>query len=231
MRRSIMALAVLAVVAGCGEDAAPKEKAVRDPQVAQALDDPLMTDPDLSGGNEAAAALTVESDFSLPVLPVTPEAAAAARAEAAQMVGGIANLAPLPPASERLAPLVGDGPAAHLAVLNTRPGCRSVLRSSAIWAARFPNALPIVPRGAVELAAGSDAAGCRVRIVTYSTPLAPDEVLAFYAARARSGRLSAIRYADGAGAALRGTGDGIVYDARVAAAGEGSSVRLGVALR
>ena len=52
-------LIVVALAAACSreEPATPPEQ--RNPVVAQALDDPLMTDPDLSSRNEGAAAITV----------------------------------------------------------------------------------------------------------------------------------------------------------------------------
>ncbi len=204
-----------------------------DPVVAQALDDPLMTDPDLSSRNEAAAAITIRTDGRLPVIAVSPEEIAAARAEAAAMVGGSANLSALPQSSETIPPVSGDGDpaAAQLATLLTDARCRSHLAPSTIWAARLPGALPVYPRGQVVSAAGSDAKGCRVRAIAYRTPVSPTEVTAFYHHLATTAGLTALHASDGAGEVLRGTGEGVAYDIRVRRLDQGALVRLAVALR
>ena len=231
MLRAVPLLLLFGATSACRDDPAPEAAPVRDPQVAQALDDPLMTDPDLASRNEAAAALRVESDSSLPVLTATPEFIAGARAEAAALTRGAERLEPLAPAGEKVAALASPDAEAQLATMNTTASCRDPLQTGAIWAARMPTGVPIYPRGAVQSAAGLDAPNCRVRVVTFTAPIPPEEMLAFYAARTRLTGLSAARYTDGAGEVLRGGGDGITYDLRIVAAREGSLVRLAVALR
>ena len=54
------------------------------------------------------------------------------------------------------------------------------LASSAIWAARLPEFAEIVPRGAVVEGAGTNNAQCRLRVVSYRTPLPPEEALQFH---------------------------------------------------
>lgn len=231
MLRAVPILILLASTSACRDDPPPEVPKVRDPQIAQALDDPLMTDPDLANRNEAAAALRVESDSSLPVLAATPEFIAGARAEAVALTRGADRLGPLPPAREKVVAVIPLGAEAQLETMNTTGSCRERLQIGSIWAARMPTGVPIYPRGAVQSAAGFDAPGCRVRAVTFTAPIPPEEMLAFYAARTRLTGLSATRYADGAGDVLRGGGDGIVYDLRIAPAGDGSLVRLAVVLR
>jgi hypothetical protein len=220
-RATVLALTLLA---SCGGPPAPDPPAPRDPQVAQALDDPLMTDPDLSSRNEGAAALTVESDGSLPVLPVTPEAVAAARAEAAVLVGGIGRLAAPPAAAGPAKPIADEAPEAHLAALPGGARCEGALERSAIWAARLPRSLPVYPRGATLAAAGSDAAGCKARAITFTTPVPIDEVVAFYWARAAV--LGPVYRRRGAERVVTGATPGLVFDVRAAPKDGGTLVRL-----
>lgn len=219
-RATVLALTLLAA---CSGPPAPDPPAPRDPQVAQALDDPLMTDPDLSSRNEGAAALTVESDGSLPVLPATLEAVAAARAEAAALVGGSGRLAAPPAAAGPAKAIADEAPEAHLAAL---PGarCAAVLERSAIWAARLPRSLPVYPRGATLAAAGSDAAGCKARAVTFTTPVPVDEVVAFYWARAAG--LGPVYRTRGKEQVVTGATPGLVFDVRATPNDEGTLVRL-----
>ena len=232
MPRLVVLVPCLLALAGCDDAPPAPQVAPRDPQVAQALDDPLMTDPDLSSRNEAAAALTVESDASLPELPATPEAIAAARSDAARMVGGSDRLVPLGEPAAQGAPLAtGADPADQLAALPGGRNCADALSRSAIWAARMPDAMPIYPRGATLEAAGSDAKGCTARVVTFSTPVPTAEVLAFYAARAR-GAGSQPRYLRSSDdLQLRGATSAILYDVRVRADGDKTIVRLATAER
>jgi hypothetical protein len=224
MTRVFAILPWLALLAACGDKSAPEAPAPRDPQVAQALDDPLLTDPDLASRNEAAAALTVESDGSLPLLPATPEAIAAARAEAAALVGGADRLV-APPAAAGAAKAVGDdAPEAHLAAVAGGTHCASGLDRSTIWAARLPAALPVYPRGATIAGAGSDAPGCKARVVAFTTPVPLDEVLAFYWTRAAA--LGPSHRMRGDEHAVVGAGQGLAFDLRARSQDGGTLVRL-----
>ena len=227
----LISLSFLAI-GGCSDEPAPVPEEQRDPAIVRALNDPLMTDPDLSSRNEGAAAITVVTDTGLPVLAPTPEDAAAARAEAAKLVGGADKLTPLPAAATTMRPLPGSGgPAEQLSTLLTGGECRSGLRESAIWAASMPAALPIYPRGALERGAGRDETGCHVRALAFTVPVTVEDVMAFYSRRAATAGMTAVHGNDGAGEVLRGTGEGIAYDIRARALGSGTLVKLAVALR
>ncbi len=227
MRNFACSLPLLIALAGCGEAEPQRPVPERDPQVAQALDDPLMTDPDLSSRNEAAAALTVESDASLPVLPATPEAVTAARAEAARIAGGAEKLVALGEPQGTGTPLSRDaGPREQLAALLGGRICAEQLPRSAIWAARMPAILPIYPRGATLAAAGSDEKGCKARLVTFSTPVSPADVLAFYADRGRVAGAPPQYLRSGEDLQLRGGNRSLAYDVRVREEGDRTIVRL-----
>lgn len=225
----VLAISLPFALFACGDRPVDQAISPRDPQVAQALDDPLMTDPDLSTRNEAAAALSVEVDTSVPVLPASAEDMARAKAEAAALVGGTDRLvAPDPPISkgkplrrnaaprERVAALLGGGGA-----------CGDAVTGSAVWSARLPAALPIYPRGHTLDAAGSDEAGCRVRTVAYSTPVAPADIMAFYLARARAmgGKGPPLMQA-GADLRLKGNTMALAYDIYAGVEGGRTIVRL-----
>ncbi len=217
------------LLAGCGEETAPAEPAARDPAIAQALDDPLMVDPDLSARNEGAAAITVRTDGALPVVAQSAKAIAAARAEAAGLVGGADKLAAIPAPSGQAAPL-GEPhvPDDHLAVLREKTACRAVLTHSAIWAARLPAALPVYPRGATLAATGGDGDGCRVLAVRFETPVPLDEVLAFYWTRAKAARLAPRHLTAGDIAVLQGRSAELAFDLRARRLGDRTLVELAV---
>ncbi len=227
MHRLAFFVVLLSVTAGCGETQRQEPLPDRDPQVAQALDSPLMTDPDLSSLNEAAAALTVESDASLPVLPASPEAAAAARSEAALIVGGADKLVPIGEPEGTDPPLARDAkPEDQLAALMDDHGCTDEPSRSAIWAARMPAVMPIYPRGATVKAAGSDERGCRVRLVAFTTPVSAADILAFYANRGRAAGATPKYVRSGEDLQLRGDNRSISYDVRVRTEGDHTLVRL-----
>lgn len=231
MMRAVPIL-LLAMLGACNDEQPRASREQRDPAITGALNDPLMTDPDLSSRNEGAAAISVVTDTGLPVLAATPEDAAAARSEAARLVGGADKLKVLPDPAATVRPLPGKGgPADHLSALLTDPICRSGLRESAIWAASMPAALRVYPRGALERGAGRDAQGCHVRALAFTVPVTVQDVMAFYRRRVATAGMTAVHAGDGAGEVLRGTGEGIAYDIRARALGDGTLVKLAVALR
>ena len=190
---------VLLLAAACAAEPPPAPPPERDPASEQALADQIMIDPDLANQNEGNAALTVPSNHSLPLPIATPEAIAAARAEAAAIVGGSDELV-APPAPRALAGLVREWPVALEERASALPGadrCARLATRSATWAARFPEGLPIYPRGAVQAAAGAEADGCTLRVVSFATPVPLEHVLAFYAARARQAGFPLVHEAGG----------------------------------
>ena len=54
-----------------------------------------------------------------------------------------------------------------LAAAGVPEACRSDTRPAFAWAAQLPAPAAIMPHGMVEMAAGRDAGGCRVRLVRY----------------------------------------------------------------
>lgn len=172
------------MVVACGvERSEPVAVAEPDPMVQQALNDRLMTDPDLAFQNEANAALTVGFDHSIPPIDAGPETLALVREETRIRLLETGDVLDLPDGVKeaKIASLEDALNAQErAALLPATRDCANSLTSSAIWAARLPDYAEIVPRGAVVEAAGTDSPQCRLRVVTYRTPLPPEEALQFH---------------------------------------------------
>lgn len=197
---------VLLLAACSGEDAA-KDKP-RDPVAVAALDDPLMTDPDLTGQNRGNAALDGGlPDGAMPAFKRSPEEIAAAKTEAERLLGRPIPAAPDPASSAAASRLAGAATMQAIAKASGLGGnCAGKLEYSAIWAARLPAALPVYPRGHTLVAGGSDQAGCKLRAVRYVTPVEPGEVIAFYHASASGAKLPATCSREGDDEVLSGKG-------------------------
>ncbi|WP_374943909.1 hypothetical protein [Sphingomonas sp.] len=75
-------------------------------------------------------------------------------------------------------------------------GCAAAIRYSAMWSTKLPAAFALPRDAAVVEAAGNDAAGCALRIVSFAVGASPAQALAWYAARARRAGYSAERSGD-----------------------------------
>ncbi len=154
-----------------------------DPVIARALHDPLMTDPDLAWRSQANAIVSYADSSALPVLEATPQAAQQAR-EAARLAllesGAIATLPPSQPGSGGAALGSKSDIRGVLAALAAPAACGAAIRSGFALAAQFEGPAAIMPQGMVEWAAGSDAPGCRLRMVRYLTAASAEDVLIFH---------------------------------------------------
>lgn len=186
MRRCAGVLAVVLTVpalAGCGS-AVPDAPPPRDPVVVTALNDPVMTDPDLVGQSQSGTLFTLTGPPSapMPLLDRSDRELDAARAAAARQLGN--DVQPAPPPGPGLVSAPGPDLAGTakrtLAELGLPKGCAGSLRRSALWAANLPEALPIYPRGHVQHAAGSDMPGCHLRVVRFVTPVPLGDIADFY---------------------------------------------------
>ncbi len=155
-----------------------------DPASQQALNDPILTDPDLSHQNEGNTALTGGIDHSLPLENTTPQAIRAAREEAIRLLGGNSKLRDLPEPAwmdnmDKLTDVLDEA-----ARMVARSDCEHAVSYTALWAAKMPEEFPVYPRGATQEAAGSEKGTCRFRAVSFRTPVPLEETLAFYYSRA-----------------------------------------------
>lgn len=169
-------------LAGCDGGAAPPPPS-RDPVVVAALNDPLMTDPDLLTQTQPGTLFVLPGPATAPIPLIDRGDEELARARAAA-----GRLAVLPPLAPDAAPAAGvtlaDTMAVLLGELGGPRGCAERISYTAQWGARLPAAVPVYPRGHLQDAAGSDAPDCRLRAVTFLTPVPATEAAAFYAARA-----------------------------------------------
>jgi hypothetical protein len=222
MIRRLTLLSCCALLAACGEDAGKAPVAERDPAITGALSDPIMTDPDLSGQNQANAGLSGLGTANVEIPPQDrgPDAVAAAKAAALKLAGGSITPAPAPAAGDAHRPARNIATAGQLAAASN-PRCASYIEYSARWAALLPGALDVYPRGAVQEAAGSDTAGCRLRVVNFRTPVPPDDVIDFYYTRLRKAGYTVQRRLESSDDVLAGAGRGAAYVIHVRQLDEG----------
>jgi hypothetical protein len=202
MRRAVIPLGLLALLAACGPgggSAAPAADVIaRDPVIERALHDPLMSDPDLASRNEAAAAIGFADSGALPVLAGSAEAADRAReAMRIELLEGGA-LPDLPSASAAAGPATlgpMEGPEELLAAVGAPGSCAEGLRQDFALAASLPPPAMVPPRAMVVQAGGSDAKGCGLRIIRYLTPAASEDVLQYHLVRAGRAGLTPTRHA------------------------------------
>lgn len=210
-RASLLLVAAAALLlAGCGDDEPALTEGERDPAVTGALGEQIMIDPDLVGQNRANSVAAMPShDGSLPTIDNNPETLAAARAEALRLVGGPGRMKKAPEPREVEGPLPAGAALTAAARAAAAPradiDCAERAEYTMQWAARLPTPFPVYPRGAVQEAAGTDAAGCALRVVSFVTPVPLGEVMDFYFTRARSAGFSAERLLQGGDDVLAGT--------------------------
>lgn len=219
-------LILLPLLAACGDGAAADGPPPRDPAVAAALAEPLLSDPDLAGSSRSGTALTGGGPATggVPLILFDAAAAEAARSAARDLIGGPIAPAPQPLAGGEQSPLARAPTAAAMAAaLPFSRACGESLDYSFAWAARLPASLPIYPRAHAQEAGGSDRAGCRLRVVNFHAAVQPDEVIAFYLASAARSGLSADYRREGTDLVLRGGLGGLNYALFVRPLADGGS--------
>ena len=185
-------LAAAVLLAGCSPRKPPAPRPEQDPAVSGALNEQLLTDPDLArlnaenralaGGGPAAAPIPLEDRSA--------EAVARARADALRLMGGAAASLPNGSATAPARPRDTPALAAEAALGRAGQGCAAALAPGFGWAARLPAAFPIYPRGHAQDAAGADRPPCALRVVKFVTPVPAGDVAAFYWTRARRARMT-----------------------------------------
>jgi hypothetical protein len=83
--------------------------------------------------------------------------------------------------------------------------CAGGLRYATGWADKLPPALPLYPDARVAEAAGNDAGGCSLRVVSFASSAAPSRVVDWYYAHAARAGFAADHHEDGMERVLRGT--------------------------
>lgn len=232
--RNVCFLALFVLLASCsgtpdgggdggGDGRGEADPLASDPVVARALHDPLMSDPDLSARNAANALLGFADETALPLFPATAEAARGAREAGRLELLADGDILPLP------APVASTGPIPNaaatagdlLGALEAPESCAAALEQGFVWAADLPQVAAIMPLGMVVQAGGADTAPCKLRIIRYHTPAAPEDVLEYHFTRAaRAGLQPTHQAGPGSGIAARGKdGAALVVAVRRAATG------------
>jgi hypothetical protein len=190
-RLKILPLACALALSACGSGEEPDKDAPAedDPALTEALADQIMVDPDLASQNEAGAAGAIASQSgALPPEDNSPTAIAAARSDALALLGGAAGMKHAPGARE----VAVDGATGAILTAAARAAassvngakCAELVSYTASWAASLPASFPVYPRGNVQESAGTDATGCKLRVINFTTPVALAEVIDFYYSRA-----------------------------------------------
>lgn len=162
---ALSAVLVLATMTGCKPvPEAPKDPALEsrlaakadvDPEVARALEDPILVDPDLVGQANRGV-----------IQPHNPPATGAV---------------PQDPSVPRAAGERPDGPSlADRAQAQGSGRCGDGLTYDLSWSARLPADVPMPSGSQVEEAAGLESPQCHLRAVTFTNAASPADMLAFY---------------------------------------------------
>ncbi|TCM17308.1 hypothetical protein EDF56_106425 [Novosphingobium sp. PhB165] len=202
---SVVGLMLAAAIAGCH---AKSDKPAVDKTEAT-LGDRIVVDPAMTGESTSAAP---ESGITLSPASRSPESVEAARQSAAELAGG---LQPLPTPTrgsasalaQRVAATAQVSPAARAA----KTDCAGKVQYAAAWGTRLPAELPLYPRAAVQEAAGTDADGCALRVVSFGTPVGAGDVIGFYRAMALKAGYTAEYRLDGSDSVLGGDKAGRAY--------------------
>lgn len=177
----------VSAIAACGDAGgdAPYASAVltKDPVLARALNDPLMTDPDLASRNLSNAVIAFRDSHPLPPISADEEAASKAR-EAARLqllTGGQVQLLPTPVADENAVSLAALSHAGDMiAAVGGRTDCIEDMDASLLWSTQMPETSAVMPHGMVQAAAGVDTDRCVVRVVRYHTPVEVENALEYH---------------------------------------------------
>lgn len=178
------------MLSGCGGGDSPVAAPTGTEAPTGSLGDEIVIDPALAGGKAAAPAPQLSAEQR------SPAAIEAARQEAAKLVGGSIEVAP--------AATSGDSAPLASSAANVNPSCTDKVEHSPAWASSLPDALGVYPKAVVQEAAGTDRDGCRLRIVTFVTPVPPQDVINFYFTRARKAGYDAQHRLDGTDHVLGG---------------------------
>lgn len=204
-----LALLTLLALAACGRasdpsgnlaaiDAALVDANAGDPALTAALQDQIMVDPALAQASNGNAVRP-------PPRP-DPQAVPQDAATGHKPVNGALTLGAM----------AGQAPGTA--------GCAAAIRYSAAWATKLPEAFALPADAAVAEAAGNDAGGCNLRVVSFQVGTAPGRVLGWYANRARAAGYSVERSGDARLAGQRGGATYVVY--AQPRAGGGSDIDL-----
>ena len=198
---AVITLAATLALGGCKKAEQPGAG-----ETGAALGDQIVVDPEVTGGAGEAGNVTLSPASR------APQAVAAARKSAAELSGGLAALPDaIKGSAAELAQAAAQAAQASPAARAARTDCSAKVQYSRDWAKKLPAEFPLYPQGAVQEAAGIDAEGCRLRVVSFGTAVPSEDVIAFYNTMARKGGYSAEYRLDGSDRVLGGRKQGQAY--------------------
>lgn len=205
-----------------------------DPAMNTALNDRILVDPDLT---DSANVNTVK-DSDKPLSGAIPADSGYINDSSFEALEGAKLLrAPKPTivAAEDCKGC-GDQRAVTLGALSADQGvtrgkgtCDAKLQYGATWATRMPAEFPVYPRGRVKEAGGVDGGICDIRVASFTTSAAMQNVVDYYYTRARKSGFSTEYQLRAGEHALGGTRDndgGAYFITFNAAPGGGTSVDI-----
>lgn len=205
MARNLNAIAILlaplALVAcgGGGEDAAQNNVAAlddelagngTDPALMGALQDQIMVDPQLAQQANKDAVRPPNQPYSAQLPAETVAAGKTAMPGDGELMKAPAPTTGGPDFNAQAQSVTLGGLAARQQNARAR-ACAAKLAYSASWTTRMPAALPLPPQARVTEAAGTNADGCSLRAVTFSTPQPLKTMVDWYYTRAVKGGYTA----------------------------------------
>lgn len=221
-RTAAVLLALLALAAcGGGRDAEPNldtldnellEANAADPAVTAALQDQIMVDPSLAAQANGDAVRPPARPYSGAAPGAGIAAGSSARDETLDQAPAGSDCKDCKAGREALT--LGELARAQQRTGGTNGGtaaCATKIGYSAQWATRLPAALALHPDARVAEAAGTDADGCRLRVVSYTVAQPLGRMVDWYYTRARRAGYSAEHQADGDEHVVGGTRGNAAY--------------------
>lgn len=183
---------------------------VRDPALANALQDQIMVDPALVGQANLDAVRPPAKPYAAPSPADAPVAALPTNTAATIGIATSQTISPAPGAKPDCPQCAARRDALTLRGLAARQPsrpvreCASGIGYSTRWAQNLPGAFPLYSDARVSEAAGNVAGGCALRIVSFASAAAPQTLIDFYYAAARRAGFSPEHQADGDDHAISG---------------------------
>lgn len=243
--RLLVALTLALPLAACGGKTDDADAAVAaldnklvgpgsDPAINAALNDRILVDPELTDSANVNSVKSAELPLSAAIPPDSG-------------YDGDTNIAVLDNAKLLRAPKptvvaaedctsCGEQRAATLGALAADQGvargkgtCEAKLQYGAGWAGRMPPEFPVYPRGRVKEAGGVDGGICDIRVVSFTTSVAMQDVIDYYYTRARKSGYNAehqIRAGEHVLGGTRGIDEGAYFITFNRHAGGGTAVDI-----
>ncbi len=232
MIRPALPLLFAVLLSACGDtkdanpnldtlDAELTQANAADPAVTAALQDQIMVDPTLAAQANGDAVRPPDRPYSAPIPSPTVAAGSAAGNETLQSAPAAGDCPSCKGGREALT--LGELAAVQQA---GNKQCAAKVGYSAGWATRLPAAFALHPDARVTEAAGTDADGCRLRIVSFVIAQPIGRMVDWYYTRARAGGYSTEHQAEGEQHVLGGTRGPAAYAVFLSPEGRGTSVDL-----